>query len=313
MRIRDGEFERKHRGEQWKWSAASTPFTSVPRRTIVNSRFGSVTHELVPLAAGVYAWLAEEPSHSQTNSGAVIASDGLTVIDAGLTPLSAAPFAETLRQLSPLPVRRLVLTGSHIDLVGGSAAFPLAAVYGSSQTSAHLDQPANPGVWSCLHPDYSSEFAELTTRPVTHTVIKAAHLCPASIAVPISGTQFENLAVQVPGADVVFAGALASFGTVPLGFEADFPAWKAALDEVALYGQIFIPAHGPIGGTEEIDVLGHYLQACIDADGELTRLGDGPWSTWTNQSFHPVNVERAAMLGAGDPSPPPSMLTLLER
>jgi glyoxylase-like metal-dependent hydrolase (beta-lactamase superfamily II) len=289
------------------------PFISAPHHTIVHSRFGTVTHELVPLAAGVYAWLAEEPSHSQTNSGVVIAADGLTVIDAGLTPLSAASFAETLRQLSPLPVRRLVLSGSHIDLVGGSAAFPLAAVYGSPQTSAHLDQPANPAGWSRLHPGYSSEFAELTTRPVTHTVTEAAHLCPASIALPLSGTQFENLAVQVPGADVVFTGALASFGTVPLGFEADFPAWKTSLEEVALYGQIFIPAHGPIGGTEELGVLTHYLQACIDTDGELKRLSDGPWSTWTNQSFHAVNVERAAMLGAGDPSPPPSMLALLER
>lgn len=263
------------------------------------------------LAPGVYAWLHDEHTHTATNSGVVIAEDGITVIDTGLVPSLASNLVEALTNLTPLPTRRLVMTGSHIDLVGGSSAFPLPAVYGSAQTSAHLDQPANRDTWRRLYPDYAQEFEELETRPVTHTVTQAAHLCPATIAVPCSGLQFENLAVQVPGANVVFAGALASFGVVPLGFEADFEQWIAALEHIATWGELFVPAHGPIGGVEDLAILRRYLEACIEAAGSLSNMANGPWDTWTDARYTQVNVERAHMLSQGDPAPPPSLLRLL--
>jgi glyoxylase-like metal-dependent hydrolase (beta-lactamase superfamily II) len=270
-----------------------------------------VTVSLVPLAAGVYAWLHETAGHGATNSGVVIAEDGLTVIDAGVVPTSTNALALELSSLSPLPIRRLVLSGSHVDLVGGGASFPLAGVYGSMQTSTHLDQPPNPDAWSRLYPEHMREFAELLTRPVTHVVTEPAHLCPASIAIPAPGLQFENLAVQVPAANVVFAGGLACFTTVPLGFEADFGAWIDTLDTMAAWGELFVPAHGPVGGHEELRDLRNYLEACMQAGGSTSRMPDGPWTTWQDQRFTPINIERAAMLATGDPSPPPSMLALL--
>lgn len=269
------------------------------------------THELVPIAAGVYAWLANKPTHSHSNSGVVIASDAMTVIDAGLCPALSTPLAEELAAIAQTPIKRLVATGSHIDVVGGSSAFPLAAVYGSGQTSDHLDQEPNPEIWQRLHPEFTTEFAELKTRPVTHTVAEAAHLCPASIVVPMGGPQFESLVVQVPTANVVFAGLLTSFGVVPLGFEADFEAWIESLDQLVGFGEIFIPAHGPIGGSEEIHELRAYLQACIDANGDVSAMRSGPWDGWTGQQFTQINIERAKMLTDADPSPPPSMLRLL--
>ncbi len=268
-------------------------------------------HELIPLAPGVFAWLADRPSHSDTNSGVVIAQDSLTVIDPGLCPTSAQPLAEKLAELSPLPVKRLVLSGSHIDVAGGSTAFPLAAVYGSGQTSNHLDQPPNPDVWKRLHPAGTPDFDTLQTRPVTHMVGEAAHLCPASIAVPLSGPQFESLAVQVPSANVVFTGLLASFHMVPLGFEADFEAWIESIDQLAGFGEIFVPSHGPLGGVEELTDLRNYLEACIGAKGKVGALRSGPWTHWAHQEFSEINVQRAHMLGQGDPSPPPAMLQLL--
>ena len=109
--------------------------------------------------------------------------------------------------------------------------------------------------WNCMTPggggrprgmtaqridrDFGSftDFADLTTRPVSHTVLQPAHLCPASIALPVGGFQFENLAVQVPGADVVFLGALARFGTTPLAFDADFDRWIETLHTARTWGR----------------------------------------------------------------------------
>lgn len=270
-----------------------------------------VAASLVPLAPGVYAWLHDQRGHAHTNSGVIIAEDGLTVIDAGLVPSASHQLAATLAELTPLPIKRLVLSGSHIDLVGGSTSFPLAAVYGSAQTSAHLDQVADPAIWTTLYPQHAVELQSVITRPVTHTVTEAAHLCPASIAVPASGLQFENLAVQIPGATTVFAGGLATFGTVPIGFEADFPAWIATLEAMAEWGEIFVPSHGPLGGREELRQLRDYLDACIEAGGSVAKMATGPWTDWSDQQYTPINVERAAMLASGDPSPPPSLRALL--
>ena len=269
----------------------------------------SMASELVPIAAGVHAWLVDEHSHSATNSGVVISADGLTVIDAGPNPTMTAPFVEAVAALTELPVRRLVFTGSHIDVVGGGAAFPLAAVYGSGQCSHLLDQPADPTVWGRLHP--TLDFTDVATRPVSHTVSEPAHLCPASIAVPIPGPQFESLVVQVPGANVVFAGSVATFGVTPLGYEADFPRWIETLDQLLGWGEIFVPAHGPIGGTEEVIALRNYLEAVIAANGEPGSMADGPWSSWVDPHLTAINIERAYMLQSGDPGPPPSLLSLL--
>lgn len=266
---------------------------------------------LVPLAPGVYAWMHDDVRHAHTNSGVVIAADGITVVDSGLVPSSTAALVGELEALTSLPTRRLVLTGSHVDLVGGSTAFPLPAVYGSAQTSALLDQEANPEIWARLHPDHGAELLEVSTRPVTHTVTEPAHLCPASIAIPCAGPQFENLAVQVPGANVVFAGAAATFGMVPLGFEADFEAWISTLETMAAWGELFVPSHGPIGGVEELQHLTDYLRACLDARGDAAAMAAGPWDTWAHASYTPINVERAALLAAGDPSPPPTLRALL--
>jgi len=266
--------------------------------------------QLENIAPGVYAWLVEESSHSATNSGVAVAMDGLTVIDAGPTPRAAAPLAEAVAELTDLPVRRLVYSGSHIDVVGGSTAFPLAGVYGSGQCSHHLDQEPNPAVWARLNPGH--DFTEVSTRPVSHTVTEAAHLCPASIAVPTGGPQFESLVVQVPSANVVFAGLVATFGSVPLGYEADFPRWIEALDQMAEWGEVFVPAHGPIGGVEELRELRSYFDAVLAAKGDRSAMAEGPWDYWADQHFTSINVERAHMLQLGDPSPPPSLLELLK-
>ena len=265
---------------------------------------------LEQVAPGVYAWLVSETSHHATNSGVVIAADGLTVVDAGPTPAAVAPLASALGELTELPVRRLTYTGSHIDVTGGGSAFPLAAVYGSAQASHHLDQPPNPDVWKCLHPHH--DFVDVATRPVSHTVAEAAHLCPASIAIPTSGPQFESLVVQVPGANVVFCGSVATFGVTPFGYEADFPRWIATLDALAEWGEIFVPAHGTVGGAEELVLLRSYLEAVVAAKGNPAAMAKGAWDQWSDSHFTDINIERAHMLESGDPSPPPSLLQMLD-
>jgi cyclase len=264
--------------------------------------------ELTCLAQGVYAWLAAEPGHGHPNAGAVIDADGVTVIDTLCTLAQAEPFAATVDRWG-LRTKRVLLTGDHIEFVGGTVRFSMAAVYGSPAASAHLDQPPNPAVYRRLHPTLADEFDdEMRTRPVSHVVEDVVELTPAIAVVPTAGQSGTNLVALVPESDVLFAGAMCCFGVTPLAFDGDPAAWADALDGLAELATTIIPGHGPPGGVEEVRELQAYLRACVAAEGDPSAIPAGPWDAWVDRRWDEVNVERAAMLAAGNRDVPPSIL-----
>ena len=270
---------------------------------------------LVELGPGVYAFVHPAPRYGDSNVGLVIDADGLTIIDATATPDRASGVERQVKDFAGelgLPLRRVVLTSSRIPFSGGSEVFRLAAFYGAEATSVQLDAPVNVEAVRALLPHLAGAYhEEFTTRPITHTVAEPAWLTPACLGVPLRAEAPSNLVVQVPGADAVFAGAVCSFGVTPLGFDGDPAAWAASLDGLAELGRTIVPGHGPVGGHADLAELRAYLAACVAADGAVDRLGSGPWDSWANPEFHPVNVERAARLAREDDSVPDSLLALL--
>jgi hypothetical protein len=268
------------------------------------------TTSLEPLAPGIFAWLSRPPAHGTTNAGVVVEGDGITVIDCLLTPAAAQVLVDELSSFG-LPVRRAVYTSSHIEFVGGSTGFWMAARYGRRQTSALLDQPPDVAVYRRLYPGHVAAFDEdFTTRPVSHTVDEAAWLSPAVCAVPTAGEQLQNLVVVVPGADVLFAGAMAAFGVTPNCFDGDPGTWADSLGQLAELASTIVPGLGPVGGADDVLALQAYLYACVDAEGDPSAIPPGPWDGWTDRHLDEINVERAALLAAGDDRVPPSMLRL---
>jgi len=264
--------------------------------------------DLDELAPGVFAWLQHPSGHGRANAGVVVEDDGVTVVDTLLTPSQAQPLHDTIERLG-LPVRRAVLTSSHIEYVGGSSVFWMAARYGRSQTSALLDLPPNLAGYRRLFPDWADEFDdEFTTRPISHIVDVAAWLTTVVCAVPTSGQMLENLVLSVPSADVLFAGAMCTFGTTPNAFDGDPDGWADALGDLGEMATRIVPGIGPVGGPDDVLALQAYLYACVDAEGDPAGIPAGPWDGWTDRHLDVVNIERAAMLAAGDHSVPPSML-----
>jgi len=239
----------------------------------------------------------------------VVDADGITLVDALMTPGQYEPLAAALDELG-LPVRRIVLTGSGVEQAGGTGRFALAGVYGSRQASVHLDQPPNVDSWRALFPADAGELDEVVTRPVSHVVASDVQLTDAVIVLTTGGHMHENLVAVVPGAQVLFAGAMCSFGAAPLCWQGDPARWADELDRLVELAPIVVPGHGPVGGEEEVRALQAYLRACVSAGGDPSRLGVGPWDGWADREHDVVNVERAAMLAAGQDDIPPSMLRL---
>ncbi len=264
--------------------------------------------ELTALAQGVFAWVQAPAGPGVGNAGVVLDADGATVIDTLTVASQFGPFGDAVDALG-FPVRRIVLTGDHIEFVGGTLRFRMAAVYGSPSASAHLDQPPNPAVYRSLFPELASEFDEdMVTRPVTHIVAEATELTPATFVIPIDGQSAMNVVVLVPESDVLFAGAMCSFGVTPLAFDGDPAAWADSLDELVELASIIVPGHGPVGDADDLRRQQDYLRACVAATGNPAAIPAGPWDRWPGRQWDEVNVERAAMLAAGDRAIPPSML-----
>ena len=62
-----------------------------------------------------------------------------------------------------------------------------------------------------------------------------------------------------PSADVLFAGAMCSFGTTPNAFDGDPGAWADSLADLGDMATTIVPGIGPIGGADDVLALQAYL------------------------------------------------------
>lgn len=261
---------------------------------------------LAALGDGVFAWIQPGGESGVSNAGVVVDDDGLTIIDTLMVRSQWEPFAAAVAELD-LPVRRVLLTHAHIDHVGGTQAFRNAMVLGSRATSDLLDQPMPVDAYKAFMRAFAEEFddlAEIGTRPVSHIIDDAAQLTPRIELLPASGHTAGDVMALVADCDVLFAGDLCFFGVTPLAFQGDPATWADVLDAVADLADVIVPGHGPIGSATEVRELQAYLRHCVAGT-----IPPGPWDAWAERAERdPINIEKAAMLRAGDDGIPPSML-----
>lgn len=247
--------------------------------------------------------------------GVIIEDDGITLIDSGSNVAHGRTILQLLTRITgdPSPnVRRVVLSSSRVVFAGGTSQMRAASITGSKSTSDQLDIPADPAMFRRLLPHMAAEYSQdFTTREVTHVVDDPASLTSRVALIPIAGEADTNLVAHLADEDVIFLGALGSFGVTPLLFDSDPIAWIKSLESLAEGTELLIPGHGPPGGQADLEDMINYLKACMDAEGDPARLAEGPWDLWSDRRFDAVNVERATMISSGDQFVPRAMLELL--
>lgn len=107
----------------------------------------------------------------------------------------------------------------------------------------------------------------------------------------------------LPDDGIVFMGDLLFVRCHPYLGECDPNSLKAALREVKSWGaNIFVPGHGPVGKTEDLDRLFEYIEVCETTAGDLIKQGKTDadavnamhipekFKDWEIGRFFPVNL-----------------------
>ncbi|MCU0840725.1 MAG: MBL fold metallo-hydrolase [Thiobacillaceae bacterium] len=242
-----------------------------------------------------------------SNAGFVVTPAGVVVFDTLGTPSLAQAMVERIRQVTALPIRRVIVSHYHADHYYGAQVFKdLGAEIwahrhgqGAMHTEAARERFAQrqevlkPWVTQALQrfvePDLWLEGD--TDFELGGVHFRLRHVGPAHSA--------EDLAMHVVQDGVLYAGDLVFKGRVPFVGDADSRLWLAALDKlIALRPVVLVPGHGgasedPIGDLILTrDYLNYLRQEMGKAVADLTPFEDAYAATdWSRYQDLPAFAE----------------------
>ena len=256
----------------------------------INACAGYGRYSLTPsqVAEDVYVlWGKQEPltwenGGNIVNTGFIIGSDSVLVIDTGPTQLYAAEMINTIRSLTNVPIRYAIVTHHHPDHSFGIQEFKknninvymhqlskkllkmegptllgfMESLIGSNWvTGTHIDKPT--------HTIRSARILDIGDRKITILPFSNGHT-PGDLAV------FDHKTRTLFSGDLVFYGRAAS---VP---HANVSVWQDHLQKLSeMKWNKLIPGHGPIvTNPEPLKKLSDYLSFLQRSTAEAVARGD---------------------------------------
>ncbi len=197
-----------------------------------------------------------------SNAGFVITPAGVVVIDALGTPALGNQLLKAIRSITPLPVRRVILTHYHADHFYGLQALRDAGAeiwahgaareyLDSGEAQSRLEQRSRdlfPWVdqgMKIVRPDHwLGEDEKFTLGGIRFETI---HLGPAHSP--------EDVIVVVENDRVIFSGDILFTGRVPFVGDADSRQWLATFGRLLqLKPRLMVPGHGDVSRDPERDL-----------------------------------------------------------
>lgn len=214
--------------------------------------------ETIRLSANVYYIRGESgvPSLANrghtSNAGFVVTKEGVVVFDALGTPVLGGEFIAAIRKVTPLPVRRVIVSHYHADHFYGLSPFKDAGaeIWAHVSAAAYLKSEAA-----------QQRLAERRTSlapwvGANMRLIAADRWVAREESFKLGGLTFrvfpvgpahtpEDLAMVVEEENVLFVGDLMFGGRLPFVGEADSRAWIAAIDRIIKFNpKILVGGHG---------------------------------------------------------------------
>ncbi len=263
----------------WLLGACSTPLTAAP----------PVAGEAavpVEVAAGVYMLrgangeAAPENAGRVGNAGFIVGPAGVVVIDSGTSYLQGVALLASIRRITSLPVRLLLLTHTRQEFLFGAAAFAEQRIPVQMQTqAARLMAARCEGCLKALKRLLGEEAMRGTT------VVKPDILFDADTTLDLIGRPLRllyfghssgpgDVAVLDERAGVLFAGGLLDHERIPDVQDSRLPGWHQALAALAsLPLRRIVPGHGPVAGPGLVGTVTQYLRQLESRAQALVKAG----------------------------------------
>jgi glyoxylase-like metal-dependent hydrolase (beta-lactamase superfamily II) len=247
---------------------------------------------LVRITDRVYAFIAWGASSNEglgANSGFVVGSQGVLVVDSRYTPALARELLGAIRSVTGAPVLYVVNTHYHPDHCWGNSVFKDEGAVIVSHTQARADLEKHSPEYMEYYKNYNKEtYEKLKTVKVVlpdttfgneleldlgDVEVVLSHLGPAHTA--------GDCIVTVPSERVIFTGGVLSNGYhANLNDEgADIDNWIVVLDRLeALRPGYIVPGQGRVCRRDELERQKEYIQTlrrlCIEEIKRETPLND---------------------------------------
>jgi glyoxylase-like metal-dependent hydrolase (beta-lactamase superfamily II) len=202
-----------------------------------------------------------------SNAAFVVTPEGVLVVDALGSPPLARQLLARIREVTPLPVRYVVVTHCHADHIYGLQVFRDAGArivghvgcrdYLSSETAALRLKVSR---------DELFPWVDEHTRLVAPDVWLGEGGNEADLVLQMGQRQFrvrhvgpshtsEDLVVHDASTGVLFAGDIVFRGRIPFVGQADSRRWITALDRMLdLQPKVLVPGHGPLSAEPAADL-----------------------------------------------------------
>lgn len=226
------------------------------------------------VSQGVWAAVSVPGSHAGGNSGFVVGSDGVLVIDTFQIPEAAQALLDTIHKTTPQPVRYVVNTHYHLDHVAGNGVYAQAGATVMAQENVRAwERSENLKFFGDTpKPEDRTMLESLTLPTLTYRDGLVIYLGNRKVVVRVlPGHTGGDSAVIVPDTQVVFTGDLFWNHCLPNLIDADM-AQQIASNDAFLKDYpdaTFVPGHGEVGHATDVkdfrDYLANLRKAVADA------------------------------------------------
>lgn len=248
-------------------------------------------YEVRELKPGVFLWMPEDvldvegdPQYGRAaNAGFVLTAEGVMVINTANSPFHGREILYEIRKRTEQPVRYVVNTDAHGDLMLGNEVFveQQATIIATAGAQAEM-RTYRVNLAQRLRED---ENWRLQAR------MRGIHPTPAEqgfdteMRVTMGGEEIRlirlsgghsagDAVVHLPRAKVIFLGHLFENGFFPRLAASDVHRWIGILKQVESWDvEVFVPAHGVAGGKKELAGFRQFLEWLVNE--VRTRIQEG--------------------------------------
>ena len=244
----------------------------------------SVRREMEPprleeVSPGIYAYIQPDGSWFLNNTGFLVGSQGVTVIDQCGTEHRARAFLDRVSATTERPIQTLINTHHHADHTFGNFVMPPHTTMVAHRKARDEVIATGIGIAAAFEgPDWGDIrvappflcFDEELTLFVDDLEVRLIHF-----GLPAHTTN--DVVLHVPERRLLFTGDLAFKGGTPFALQGSVAGWIDTLGKLRrLDVDTIVPGHGPVCGTEVLEEAATYLHWLQETAEEGLGRGEEP-------------------------------------